>query len=300
MEQAGPRIIFMPSAIDSLTSMAQASLHSEAETLLSIKLFSHLYFSHAAADEYLEAWTNRMRELVGPDNKPSQILFWRFFDNVRDTRKQAAPCRAFDVEHEASRANPGRPFEKTLRFELPEGPLVMDGQHRLAAVLNDARRDLSRRDILRVLQTVFDRITDCEAGRTFFEVLDSSLVEEVAKLVRLKDSRRNFDLQENRAPSTREWVLGFFFRTGNPPPRSGRWRPASGRVPVNLFTAAWREDYAAVQGQEDSRSLRDAVREQRTKTRFNRGAQNHANLDGRRQSAGRRHPRPHRSLAQCA
>jgi hypothetical protein len=290
------------SEIDSFASMEKPLPHLKSEPRFYVVTLSSVYTPPAAVGEYLQACITRMRELVGPDNKPSQLHFWRFFDNVRDVRKHAcAPHGTFEVANEVGHASLGRVFAKN-RLELSQGPLIVDGQHRLAA-LNDTRRDLSSRDILRVLQTVFDRIVDCETTRTFcdvLEILDSSLVDEVAKRVRLKNSRRSFDLQQNTAPSTREWVLGFFFRTGNPPPRSGRSCPADSWAIVNIITEAWREGYATVQRQEDSRSLRNTIRKRYTKARFNRGVRSHANLGGVRQFAGRRCSGRYCSLAQCA
>jgi hypothetical protein len=282
-------------------------LGSTPESWPSSKTASRICFSYssadnvAAADEHRAAWLARIREYVEYDSGFAQVSFWRFFDTIRAVaRSEKLLRRALDVAVEFGQSSREYRLQNEILLAPTDELMIVDGQHRLAA-LSDARRHLSRRAIGLVLQTVIVRLSSCHANsvRDVLKVLENSLVEEVAKRIRLKNSRSTFDLQQSTAPSTREWVLGFLFRTGNPPPRSGPC-PAAGWVFVNIITEAWREGYATVQGQEDSRSLRNTIRNRYTKARFNRGARSHASVGGVPQFAGRRHSGGHHSLAQCA
>jgi hypothetical protein len=256
-----------------------------------------------AVDKFRRSLAAQLRGWVERDNEPSQRHFWNFYDSIREhvSASRQDADRICLVGHSfghcvlsGSRKNfTSRPFRHGL---------VIDGQHRFSA-FEKTNRDLSGRAIRSVLQIALDEIDNFEDAETIWdvlEVLDSSLTRGIAKRIRWADQRRSFGLQGSTAPSTREWVLGFLFRTGNPPPAPGRPRPADGWAIVTIITDARREDYATVQGQKVSRNLRNTICEQRARAHFNRGTQNHANHGGSWQPAGYRHPLSHHSLAQCA
>jgi hypothetical protein len=253
----------------------------------------------ANVEDYHKSLTDSLRTLLERNNGPSQRHFWNFFDNVVDSFRSYDQQEFFyeiflDILS-------GRTPKSTDWQACPPAHTVIDGQHRRMGYTG-ATRDLSVREIRSILRIAIKRLGHFDDEWTVVDVLNvlnNSLVREVLKRVRWKVIH-GFDPKNNLvAPSTREWVLGFFFRTGNPPPHSGKSCPA-GRWAIVTITHARREDYATIQGQEISRNLRNTICEQRAGTRFNRGTQNYANHGGSWQSAGYRSSRPDHSLARCA
>jgi hypothetical protein len=269
-----------------------------AETETSVKFF--IDPAAVSADSLHRLLQVRLRSWIESKSEPSQRHFWNFFDEIRSVSS------AYNATYALSRY---ALHELThLEFSLPRrkctfasSQVVVDGQCRLAAYEN-ANRDLSSRAIRSVLKLALNDLDNLENIETIWEVLETlnrSLVREVTQRVKWVARDRNLHLEVYDVPSTREWVLGFLFRTGNPPPRSGLC-PADSRAFVTIITAAWREGYATVQGQKDSRSLRNTIRKRYTKARFNRSARSYASLGGVPQFAGRRRSRRHYPLAQCA
>ena len=282
-----------------LLASEQKQVASESASTVFIS-YSRTSWNPAAIDAFRRSLTDRLRGWVEGDKEPSQKHFWNFYDNVREyvsTSRQDADRNVL-VAHEIGHylLNGGRK-RSSQRGQIA----VIDDQHRFVA-FEKATRDLSGHAIRSALQVALDDLNSFEDAETIWdllEVLDNSLVQGVAKHVRWVDQCYSFVLG-SFAPSTREWVLGFFFRTGNPPPRTGQSCPAEGWVVVIIVTEAWREGYATVQGQEDSRSLQNTIRNRYTKARFNRSARSHARVSGVPQFAGRRRSWRHYSLAQCA
>ena len=252
-------------------------------------------------DAFRRSLADQLRGWVECDGEPSQKHFWNFYDRIREYAWISHAGRNLATNEIAHYLLTGC-RKLTTRSPWRRSIAVIDGQHRIAA-FEKATRDLSGRAIRSVLQTTLDRLHRLENAETIsdvLDVLDNSLVQEVAKRVNWVEQPYRPHLQENAAPSTHEWVLGFLFRTGNSPPRSGHSCPAEGWAVVTTITDAWREGYATVQGQEDSRSLRNTIRNRYTKARFNRSARSHASVGGSPQFARRPHSRCHYSLAQCA
>ena len=295
-----------PIVLDAAAVAAIDAFASTKTQLVQPESGYRIFISHScyrrditAVEEYRKWLQAQLQEFVVDDNGPSQRSFWNFFDHVanRKSRRHAGFVIAHELFHEALAP---RNRKRPAVIRQPE-LAISDGKHRRISYENSSR-DLSIRAIRSVLLTAIEQLHNVDRAQTVFdvlEVLDNSLIQEVAKRIRWRDRPRSFDLERNTAPSTREWVLGFHFRTGNPPPHSDKSCPAECWVIVTI-TDARREDYATIQGQEVSRNLRNAICGQRVRARFNRSTQDHANHRGSWQPARYRPPLPHYSLAQCA
>jgi hypothetical protein len=226
----------------------------------------------------------------------SQKHFWNVFDEITSSDASVRWVVAHEIAH------------KTIRSRTrPAGPLslenygaVIDGQHR--RVSYDApTANLSARKIRTIVEIALDELDRFDGAQTDFDVFQlvrGSLTREVQQRIRWK-ATCSLKTVDQTPPSTREWALSFVFRTGNPPPRSGRSCPAE-RWAIVAITHARREDYVEIQGQKISRDLRYTICARRARTHFRRGTQSHANRRGGWQPAGYRRARPHYSLAQCA
>jgi hypothetical protein len=288
-------------------SALNVSLVDSEQRRSTSRAVSKVFISHSFTgiavdiDAFRRSLADRLRGWVECDEEPSQKHFWNFYDSIREfawiSRQDVGRNLA---THEIAHYLLTGCRKLTLRSSPRRA--VIDGQHRVAA-FEKTTRDLSGRAIRSVLQTTLDRLYRLENAETISDVLDfldNSLAQEVAKRINWVEQPFHPHLQENAAPSTHEWVLGFFVRTGNSPPRTGQSCPADGRAIVNTITEAWREGYATVQGQEDTRSLRNTICNRYTKARFNRSARSHASVGGSPQFARPRHSRCYYSLAQCA
>jgi hypothetical protein len=298
----------LAAGIDAFASTKTKAEHLECAYKL---FFSHSYkydrdITATAVEEYRETLKAWLRAFAGQDNGPSQRHFWNFFDDVtvRKSPQHVGYVVAHEVFHKAL-ARGNRNISGLSRPSFFNRPpmAVSDGQHRWVVAYESSSRDLSVRAVRSVLLNTIEQLDNVGEAPTVFdllEVLDNSLIREVAKRIRWRDRTYRFDLERNTAPSTREWVLGFLFRTGNPPPQTGKLSPADGWAIVTIITDARREDYATIQGQEISRDLRNTICKHGARARFNRGTQNHANHGGGWQPARYWLPLPDHSLAQCA
>jgi hypothetical protein len=182
---------------------------------------------------------------------------------------------------------------------------VVDGLQRLRAIsLLDFSQEISVKSARRAIKATLSAIenfSDTQSDHDLIALIGSTLSGKIAAALKLVVRSHAVLTQRPCDDDTRHRVLNFSIRTGNSPPQAmSISRLAAGRALVNLITNAWREDYATIQRQEVSRNLRNTIREQRARSHFNRGTQNHADHGGRWQPAGYRYPLPHHSLAQCA
>jgi len=262
----------------------------------------------------LESWADENSQLT-------QSKFWRFYNDIQDYTLHVTKLD-FEIPDISDLS-----FGCTLNFdELAKDYLtfyrsildqnrvnadaqyqsfVVDGLQRLSTIsLLDFSQEISAKAARRAIKATLSAIDDIahvQSDDDFIALVGSTLTKEVAAAVELVVRSRDVLTRRPCCDETRDRILNFSIYTGNsPPPVMSSSRLAVGWALVNLIKNARREDHATIQGQKVSRNLRNTICEKRTRARFNRGTQNHANLSGSGRPAGYWPPLHHHSLAQCA
>lgn len=184
--------------------------------------------------------------------------------------------------------------------KAPGGSFVSDGQHRIA-VVPKFQRDLSARSIRFIRNIVLKEIDDLNGPDTVAAIIlrvRETLIRQVRRRIRwrkVEAAPPSLDVP----PSTRDLVLTFALRTGNPPPALGASCPAVGWARV-FITAAQKVGHEPVRRRSNPTSLRNPLQRGSARTRVRRSARSYSRLAGGLQFAGRRSAWSDYSLAQCA
>lgn len=216
------------------------------------QLHSAKHLGARVRDELLR-WT------VKTSASRSQRHFWRFFDEL------------LDADHRLPE------FESGLSgyVEQSAPDVVIDGQLRLRAISVSHERDLSQRDIRAIAQRVLAELDGFEfaSAPSLSLLARETLTREIAVRVRLRWTSKGRPVFAPSLLLTRERVLCFLLRTGNPPPANLDRRMGADRVPVLIGKASQRLEHGTICRRYYRGNLLDAVRRVRGATPLNKGPQ---------------------------
>jgi hypothetical protein len=191
--------------------------------------------------------------------------------------------------------------EQRLDFKLiafSDDFAVVDGQHRLFA-LTKIQRNVSSRVVKRALQSTLSAIENCSSFNSvtdLFDLLGSSLSQSLCGKVRLSFYYFYDVSDELSIETTRDAIMNFRIRTGNPPPTGCRtWAVVS--CP-RATTIVVRKKDEKVQKSKGARRLRESLRARRPRSHLSQCPQKDARAQGSAQFARCGHPWPHRLLAE--
>lgn len=203
----------------------------------------------------------------------SQRHFWRFYDQLLDADNRLPE------------------FESGLSefVERSAPDVVIDGQRRLRAISESHERELSHRDMRAIAQRILAELDGFEFASTpsLSLLARETLTREIAVRVRLRCASKG--RRPVFAPSlrlTRERVLCFLLRTGNPPPAYLDRRMGADQVPVPIGKASQRLEHGTICRRYYRGNLLDAVRRVRGATPLNQGPQDCTSAARRPKPAG--------------
>jgi hypothetical protein len=289
------------------------------------------------ADMFKDMFVSSFRTWLEEDSRPGQREFWGLFDKLQSSKidfADLAKTTGFEQQYSEPTCliqwKKGVGRKHTLIDLLPsfankhlivEGNVesaaatsdwvvyhqsfIVDGQHRLQAIFRrDFSRYLSAKATKRALEAALRELSTFDSGSIgdLVRLVGSTLSREISGSIKLVVRVRTFlSLRLKGDQTLRDRVLNFSIHTGNPPPPAlSRSRSVVGRALVTLNTNARSTFDETLQPRRRSRNSRNSLYRRHSRPRDDRRSRNHAHIDCRTQSAGRRGSWVHRSLAQCA
>jgi hypothetical protein len=262
---------------------------------------------HGHVVRWRESVTASLRKWLDADKSLSQRDFWKLFKTLQGEQTNPAELAKvldFDCPSEFTfvqyAAGCGKTrslatyFARKLSHEqLHDNIVLVDGQHRIF-IEPKITIDLSARLIERIIRrTIFEIESrdDIDCLASLFGVFDASLSQSVAKEARFVLLFSHDSPDRLNVKTTRDDLMNFRIRTGNPPPAGCRtWAAVSCPRATSIVE---RQEDEQVQKPKSARRLRKSFCARRARSYLNRCSQNDPRAHRGAQLARRRHSWPY-------